>query len=165
MLPILGGLISALGSVFGGFFKTKEAGINALSNTAQAAIDLIKSKDASEEEKEKYIAQIITADSFSDSWLTRSWRPIVAISLWGMVYAIIAGWHPEFLDTPMTPTMAWIFRMAEICLCGYMPLRSVDKWVDGFLKSRMFSQIISNLTNSNTTKGGKGGLDDTFNGR
>lgn len=148
MLPILGGIISAIGSVFGGFFKTKEAGINAVSGTAQAAIDLIKSKDASEAERESAIAQIISADSASDSWLTRSWRPIVAISLWMMVYAIIAGWHPKFLDTEMTPTMSWIFRMAEICLCGYMPLRSVDKWMTDFFKSKMFAQIIASVTKS-----------------
>lgn len=148
MLPIIGGLISAVSSIFGGIFRTKEASINAVSASAQAAIDLIKSKDASEAEKEQAIAQVVAADANSDSWLTRTWRPIVACTLWGMVFAIIAGWHPHFLDQPMTPTMEWVFRIAEGCLFGYMPLRSVDKWVSEFMKSRMLGQIINSVTKS-----------------
>lgn len=146
MLPLLSGLLSAVGSIFGGIFRTKEAGINAVSQGAQSAIDLVKSIDASEADRDTAIAQIISADSASDSWLTRSWRPIIACTLWGMVFAIILGWHPTFLDAPLTPTMEWIFRIAEGCLFGYMPLRSVDKWITEFTRSKMFSQIIDSLT-------------------
>ncbi len=144
--PVIMAAISGVSSIISGFFGTKQAGINAISSGANAAIDLLKSKDISEAQKEQAIAQVVAADATSESWLARNWRPLVACVLWGMVFAMFMGYNPDVFNQELSDTKMWILETAKGCLFGYMPLRSVDKWVALFFKNRMFDKILNNLT-------------------
>lgn len=137
----------AIGQIVTSFFGTKQAGINALSTGAVATIELIKSKDLSESVKEQAIAQVVSADSSSESWLARNWRPLVACILWGMVFAMFMGYNPDVFNQELSETKKWILETARGCLFGYMPLRSVDKWVEQAFRAKIFDKIINNIVN------------------
>lgn len=148
MLPAILGAFSAIGNVFSAWFGTKKAGIDALSGGAAAVISFLNNSQMSEAQKEQAIAQVIAADSGSESFLARNWRPAVACVLWGMVFAMFCGYHPVAFDQTITPTMEFILETARGCLFGYMPLRSVDKWIAQAYKSKIFDKIINSITHS-----------------
>lgn len=142
-------LFTTIGSAISGFFGTKQAGINALSSGALSVISLIQNSQLSETQKEAAIAQVVSADSTSESWLARNWRPAVATILWGMVFAMFCGYEPTFLESEMTRTKEWLLTTATGCLFGFMPLRSVDKWVMEFFKHKTFQKIINSILGEN----------------
>lgn len=146
-MGLLVGLLPMLGSIFTGFFGTKQAGINALSSTAQGVVSVVNQSLLSDSQKEAAIAQVISADSSSESFLARNWRPAVACILWGMVFAMFAGYNPDVFNMPLTETKLFILETARGCLFGYMPLRSVDKWVGAAMRSRTFNKIIEQVVN------------------
>lgn len=146
MGPWIPALISSIGSIFTGWFGTKQSGIEAVSGGAQAAIGVINNSIVSDAQKEQAIAQVVAADSGSESFLARNWRPAVACVLWGMVFAMFLGYNPTAFNEALTPTKEFIFETAKGCLFGYMPLRSVDKWISAAYKAKIFDKIISSLT-------------------
>lgn len=143
MIPTI---VSTIGAIFTSWFGTKRAGIEAVSSGAQAVLNTINNSMVSDAQKEQAIAQVVSADASSDSFLARNWRPTVACLLWGMVFAMFMGYHPVVFDQPITPTMDFILETAKGCLFGYMPLRSVDKWVAQAYKLKVFDKILQNLT-------------------
>lgn len=143
MGPAIVAGISAIGGFFSNYFKTKQQGIAALSGGAQAVIQLLNNTQMSEAERERAISEVIAAEAQSESWLTRSWRPLVAIILWGMVFAMFMGYNPAAFDAEMTDTKMWVLETARWCLFGYMPIRSVDKWVSEFMRSKALTAVIN----------------------
>lgn len=140
-------LITTIGSVISSWFGTKTAGMTAVSQGAAAVIGFLNNTNMSEAQREQAIAQVLAADSSSESWLARNWRPLVSCVLWGMVFAMFCGYHPTVFDQAITPTMNFILETARGCLFGYMPLRSVDKWINQAYQSKIFDKIINAIVN------------------
>ena len=63
---------------------------------------------------------IIVAEAQSDSWLAKTWRPITALTLLGLVVCDSFGWLPNKLAPE-----AW--TLLQLCLGGYVVGRSVEK--------------------------------------
>jgi hypothetical protein len=63
---------------------------------------------------------IIKAEATSQSWLTRSWRPITMLTFLALVVADSMGW----LHSPLAP-QAW--TLLQIGLGGYTIGRSLEK--------------------------------------
>lgn len=75
-----------------------------------------------EEKIASYRRDVIVSEAKSESWLTSSWRPIVMLSLMGLIFANQFGW----LAVPLPPD-AW--TLIQIGLGGYAIGRSVEKVV------------------------------------
>lgn len=78
-------------------------------------------------------AEIIIAESKADSWLTRSWRPIVMLSLAGSVLAYWFGLTPTDPTTGLSAIPEEIvhrmYSLVQIGVGGYIAGRSVEKVV------------------------------------
>lgn len=78
-------------------------------------------------------AQVIMAETKSEDWLTRNWRPIVALtaffSYWYVILAVphlVAwGWLPglRFGEVGLQN----LFQLAVICVGGYVGGRTLEK--------------------------------------
>jgi len=74
---------------------------------------------------------IIIQEAKSDSWLTRSWRPIVMLSLTGSVLAYWFGFTPTDLSTGLSMIPLEIvnrmYSLVQIGVGGYIASRGAEK--------------------------------------
>lgn len=85
-----------------------------------------------ESDQLKAKAAIIMAETQSDSWITRSWRPITMLVFLGLVVCDSFGW----LASPLAPE-AW--TLLQLGIGGYIVGRSaqgVTKGITSALKKR-----------------------------
>lgn len=79
-------------------------------------------------------SSIIRAEITSEDWLTRNWRPIVALvsffSLWYVIFLI-----PHFVQSGLMTSspgfgeagLGWFFTLTSICVGGYIGGRTIEK--------------------------------------
>lgn len=75
---------------------------------------------------------IITAEATSDSWLTRSWRPmtmmvLLGILIWTWVIGPPENLSPEIIDD--------VFALIKIGIGGYIGSRGIEKTVPGIVRA------------------------------
>ena len=130
--------IAGVSSFFGGLFgfKGKQA------DTIQSALSVVSDVTASNSQREHAIAQIIAGEAASESWLTRMWRPITALTFVGIIVAFWFGYAPPNLNAPLSPTLDRIFNIVEVCLYGYIPARTIDKIVTQVNLSKILRTFI-----------------------
>ncbi len=69
-------------------------------------------------------SNVVLAEAKSDSWLTKSWRPITALILVGLVVARFLGYTAPGVS-PAEYVELW--SLVKLCLGGYIGSRSVEK--------------------------------------
>lgn len=88
-------------------------------------------------------ADVIKAEIQSDSWLTRSWRPITAT---GIAFVLVA-WYgflvPIFVNwlgfPPLTvgdTLLEWLYTLLTMALGGYVVGRTAEKITDKIVKGK-----------------------------
>lgn len=75
---------------------------------------------------------IILAETQSESWVTRNWRPITMLSFVG---AILGYWFGLTPDSVPEIAVEWMFDLVKIGLGGYVVGRSAEKIVPGLMTS------------------------------
>src|SRR5688572_2663168 len=115
--------LNMLGTAIKSFFGFKQA----QASTIEASLKVLGDITASNAEREKAIASIISAEAYSGYWLAACWRPLVACCLFGLIIAAFFGYVPPYIDKPLSPMLGRIFDLFEICLCGYIPARTIEK--------------------------------------
>ena len=127
-------------------------------NAAQAAsgvLDQIHQKDMSESEAEVKLAEVLAnaekeiaesqaevvkAEISGDSWLQRTWRPVVALSaFFSYLYVIII--YPHLVAFGHMPSLGFgevglqnLFYLTTICVGGYIGSRGLEKVVRNWRK-------------------------------
>lgn len=69
-------------------------------------------------------ANIIVAEATGESWLQRSWRPIVMLTFCGLIVARWLGWAAPNLTEP---EYLALWEIVKIGLGGYVVGRSAEK--------------------------------------
>ena len=120
MISILTGALSLLGTGLKGFFGIKEKQAD-LINGAMAVVSDV---NASDNARAVAAARIISAESRSESWIARSWRPLAAITFVILDLLVILG------IIHVAPNVAEHLQIVSYgCIFGYMSLRTIDKLV------------------------------------
>lgn len=99
---------------------------------------------------------IITAEAKSDSWLTRTWRPIAMITflsiiVWrtfaGPLIAAIFGFPVEEIVLPMDPSIeGGMYTLMTVGIGGYVGGRSIEKAAETVFSHRQNDTIIDSIT-------------------
>ena len=122
--------------------------LDRIADVAMQAARLAAEKKISEEEARARIAKsayellareaeaardVIIAEARSESWLTRTWRPLVAISFALVVifYALILPISVDWFGAPPVRVgdalLGWVMQAVMLALGGYIGGRSAEK--------------------------------------
>jgi hypothetical protein len=136
LLSLLGGPI--VNAVMGVFNKIQDRKLS----EAEARAEVEKAVMGTISEVSKSQADVIIAETKSDSWLARNWRPIVALSSFGSIWFVIFA-YPFLLTWGLLPQvrfgdvgLEWFFTLTTICVGGYVGGRSVEKITDMVTRRR-----------------------------
>lgn len=143
---LIGPLISGVSGIFGGMFTTKQKALEAGASVASNITDLINNTNSTDAQIATAIASVVTAEANSESWLTRTWRPLVMWCITVCVICYFFGYKPPNIDVPMSDMMREIFDLLKYGIMGYMPCRTVDKIATLAFKTKLFNNILSALT-------------------
>ena len=72
-------------------------------------------------------AGVIKAEAQGDSWLQRSWRPIVMLVFTGLIVARWLGWSAPDLTEAVELKL---FSIVQLGIGGYIASRGIEKVVD-----------------------------------
>lgn len=75
---------------------------------------------------------IILAETKSESWITRNWRPVTMLAFVG---AVLGYWFGLTPDSVSEEAVLAMFSLVKIGLGGYVVGRSVEKVVPGIIKA------------------------------
>jgi hypothetical protein len=147
MLSFIGSVIGATGSIFGGLFRTQRARTQALAESVRGVTDFLKSSNATDAQVASAVASVVSSEAHSESWMARSWRPIFMLSCIVIYFSwMFLGYTPLNANAQLPPFIQEVFDVLKIGLCGYIPARSVDKWVAAAYKTKLFNNILTTLT-------------------
>lgn len=131
----LSGLFSLLGSGVNSFFGFKKSQADIIGKAMEVVSDVNKSDDA----RAVAAAQIISAEARSESWITRSWRPLTVLAFVGLLISHLLGYTAQ----NMTPHVVdRVFDIVEYSVLGYMGMRSADKWVRDLSLGKVLKSFI-----------------------
>lgn len=132
-LGFLGGVVKGIFGV-----KKKQADIT------QKTIELVSTIQSDEAKAKVAAFQYAIAETKSESWITRTYRPLIPVVYLMFFVSFALGYTPEaLLAKEMPPIIAGMFDILNtIVLIGY-PTRTVDKLV----KQINLGQIIKAFIN------------------
>jgi hypothetical protein len=85
----------------------------------------------------------MAAEATSQGWLTRNWRPLIVIGIFGMVLSWWFGYAPPNIDKPMPAALHELFNLALTVLgIGYGG-RTVEK----VIKSISLGSVLKTIVN------------------
>lgn len=130
LFDILTGPVSALvGSVGGIIDNLNLSGEEKLAAKATMTAKLYEFQTVMVREHGKIVAEqasIIRAEAGSESWLTRSWRPITMLAFVGLLFLRWFGFTPDNLSEAEVMS---VFDIVKIGIGGYVVSRGVEKSV------------------------------------
>ena len=77
-------------------------------------------------------ARVITAEAKGESWLQRSWRPIVMLVFTALIVCRWLGWSAPDLSEAVELKL---FSIVQIGVGGYIASRGIEKVADKFRRS------------------------------
>jgi hypothetical protein len=133
---MFGSIISLLGTAVGGFFNFKGQQAEVMKEAMSIIGDVSKSDDA----RAAAAAHIIAAEANSESWVTRTWRPLVVLCFTCILLGNLTG----LVNSPVSEAhIDRMFDLVEISVLGYMGMRSADKWIRDLRIGNTLSKFIT----------------------
>ena len=136
-MPILGGVVSFLGSIVTGIFGLKRD----QSQVVQKSIDLAGTVEKGDEARATAIAQVLTSEAGAGG-LAANWRPLTMLVFLGLIVSFWFGYVPPNLEGPMPPMVAELFGIIKIGIAGYIPCRTLEKIVSQINLSSLLKQLV-----------------------
>jgi hypothetical protein len=135
MIGLIASVLGIVGQGIGGFFGVKTKQAETINNALSIVGDVAKTDDA----RAVAAAQIISAEANSEAGITRTWRPIVVLTLTGILVAHLLGFTAVNVTEPV---LMRIFDLVEYSVLGYMGMRSADKWIRDLSLGSILKQYI-----------------------
>ena len=125
-IPIIGAIVSGIKAITGLVDQVTTTDDERLSRQAQ--LDTIKNKlevDLAKLDAEFATVQskVIIAEASSESWITRTWRPITMLAFVALPFFVLFGLDPAPLQG--VPDLVW--KIIWTGLGGYIGGRTVEK--------------------------------------
>ena len=132
IVSILGGLVNPLIGMVDDFHLSGEE-----KGQMKIALETLHNRIATEGLKyeaaiAEYKSNVIIAEAKSESWITRSWRPITMLTFVVLIVLIATGLM-DVEALAATPVQLW--TLLTIGIGGYMGGRSAEKIVPGIVEA------------------------------
>jgi len=123
-IPILGGLMDMGNQLIKSWFPDKD-------EADQKQLEFLAIIQSGKLKELESAASVITAEAQSESWITRSWRPITMLTFVALVAAHWLGFTAENI-TP--DEISSLLDIVKIGLGGYMVSRGAEKSIKEWKK-------------------------------
>lgn len=124
MAPLLASAIPIIGGLLDKLIPDKQ-------QAAKAKLELLALEAKGELKELDSVMNVIVAEAQSESWLTRTWRPITM--LWMM--ALLTGWMFGMTPPNVDAYIDWFFRLITVGIGGYVTTRGgmhmINAWRKG----------------------------------
>jgi len=138
MPVIFSGLFSLIGNIFGGIFGLKDKQADIVKE-AIGTLSTVQQSDADQQKAASAAIQVIMAQG---SPIERLWRPLFMVMIMIILISYWFGYAPPHFNEPMSPMMDKLFEILQIGVIGYMPLRSIDKWINSIQIASLLKTFI-----------------------
>jgi len=132
MLPQL---LGVMGSFIAGFFGFKRE----QAKTIVDSLEAINKMGIAESEKDKARAAVLVAEATSESWLTRTWRPLVMMIFAGLVVARWVGYMPSNMSEA---ELLEVYGLLKLGIGGYIGSRGIEKIVSNLQLGSILKKYI-----------------------
>jgi hypothetical protein len=132
-------LFSMIGGAVKSFFGFKQA----QADVVKSAVQTLTSVEATDAQVSQAAATVLSQIMTQGSFLERNWRPTLMILIIIIIGSYYFGYVPPHLNETLSPMMERVFTMLEIGLMGYLPLRSIDKWVNMIQLGSIVKMLVS----------------------
>lgn len=121
------GFLAAVNGILGKFITDPEKKLQAAEDMAKLQNDLTLKLAELDTDWAKAQAEVITTEAKSESWLTRNWRPMVALGFAFHVFVIV--WTGGYINGRELDHafVADLMSTVKLCLSGYFVGRSAEK--------------------------------------
>lgn len=128
-------IVSGISSIFGGLFGFKKNQTEVVKDAVNTLATVVGADAAQAESTAKAIDSLYSRGNI----LERSWRPLLMYISIGLVVARWFGFIPPHLSET---EIEHLYTFIYIGLGGYLPLRSLDKWMKGFQIGKLLNNIV-----------------------
>ncbi len=135
MLTMIASLFSLIGGGISGFFNFKGQQAEVINK----AMDVVTSVNQSDDSRDRAVADIISAEANSESWLTRTWRPLVVMMFVGLLFSFFFGYSPPNVTAHMIDR---VFDLVEFSVLGYMGSRGLEKCISSLALGPVISKFV-----------------------
>ena len=123
-IPILGGLMDMGNQLIKSWFPDKD-------EADQKQLEFLAIIQSGKLKELESAASVITAEAQSESWITRSWRPITMLTFVALVAAHWLGFTAENISPD---EISSLLDIVKIGLGGYMVSRGAEKSIKEWKK-------------------------------
>lgn len=145
-LAIIPSVVSSVGSAIGGFFGTKQKGLETIERGMDASISALNQLNSADQAKMIASSEVLKAVQYSGSNLEKAWRPILMCIFVSMLLSFwFFGYTPPYFDQPLSPILARIFDLIEIGLVGYIGKGTVEGVVRSVNVKKLADSILDKV--------------------
>lgn len=135
---IVASMLGAVGSGIKAFFGFKAH----QAETIQSALHVLGDVNVSNAQREQAIATIIAGEAQSGYWLAAVWRPLIMVSIFGLIIAFFFGVTPSNINGEMPPIIEQLFDLLKIGIMGYIPGRTLEKIIKDINIGRVLKTFV-----------------------
>lgn len=142
-------ITNVIGKWITGFFETKSDKLKIYQEGLVGLFLALRQTGLTDVAIATLASQIWINDSNSEHFLTRSWRPIVALTIMGLVVVVFFGYTPTVLNQQvLAPGVSKLFEVLTLLIGGGMGLRTIDKITNAVSKTKIADKVMNGLANS-----------------
>lgn len=120
----IGTAIAGIGHAIAGVFGWKRSKIEVV----KEAVKVLSATEMTKAQQAQALGIMMAAEANSDGWLTRSWRPLIILSCWGIIVSYWFGYAPpHLLDETVPPMIGQLIDAVMVILTAGIVTRTVDK--------------------------------------
>lgn len=124
MFALIGAGVTAIGKAIGGIFGYKRSKVEVVTE----AVKVLSATELTKAQQAEALGAMMAAEASSDGWLTRSWRPLIILSCWGIIVSYWFGYAPpHLLDETVPPMIEQLINAVMVILTAGIVTRTVDK--------------------------------------
>ena len=122
----IGAAVAGIGKAIAALFGWKKSKVEVI----KEAIKVLAATEMTKAQQSQALGLMMAAEANSDGWLTRSYRPLIALGCCSLIVSFWFGYvPPHLLDENVPPMVEMLIDAVMVILTAGIVTRTVDKAV------------------------------------
>ena len=124
MIGLITAGVTFISKAIGGIFGYKKSKVDVI----KEAIKVLAATEMTKAQQSQALGLMMAAEANSDGWLTRSYRPLIALGCCSLIVSFWFGYvPPHLLDENVPPMIEMLIDAIMVILTAGIVTRTVDK--------------------------------------